>query len=389
MMDKLNVLWLASWFPSTVNESNGDFIERHAVATGALVKLTVLYVVKDDRLAGSTVKVEKEYKENYTVYKVYYGKSMSGALEKIISLRRYMRLQEKLYRQIVQERGMPAIVHVHVAFKAGLLALRLKKKSAIPFVITEHWTGYYPDAIPNIYSANAWEKKLHKRIFSEAAMCYPVSHALGKKIAENFSAIPFKAIPNVVDTSLFNYRPTAAGKFRFIHPSYLNYQKNPEGILAACRLLIGKGFDFEVLFVGRLDETLMAYAEQHDMQEHIFFKDAVDYPAVAKAMQQSHALLLFSRFENLPCVLLEALCCGLPVISTNVGGIAEVIGNANGILVDNEAVGQLVAAMETMMDNYAAYDRAAISADAVALFNYDTVGRQYLGQYRIVLAIPQ
>ena len=91
---------------------------------------------------------------------------------------------------------------------------------------------------------------------------------------------------------------------------------------------------------------------------------------------------MFSRFENLPCVILEALCCGLPVISSRVGGIAEVIDERNGILVESENVDQLADAMQQLVDNHALYNGQTISSDAIARFNYDTVGAQYLSLYK-------
>ena len=65
---------------------------------------------------------------------------------------------------IVKENGFPEIVHVHVAMKAGLLALWLKSKFNIPFVVTEHWSGYRPHAKPNIYSANWLYKNMNRKI---------------------------------------------------------------------------------------------------------------------------------------------------------------------------------------------------------------------------------
>ena len=44
---------------------------------------------------------------------------------------------------------------------------------------------------------------------------------------------------------------------------------------------------------------------------------------VADAMRKADAFVLFSRYENLPCVLLEAWMSGLPTLATDVGGVGE------------------------------------------------------------------
>ena len=55
----INVLWLASWYPNRTDIFNGDFIERHAIAVSAFVKLTVLVVIKDRPLKAGEVEIEK------------------------------------------------------------------------------------------------------------------------------------------------------------------------------------------------------------------------------------------------------------------------------------------------------------------------------------------
>lgn len=383
----MNVLWLASWYPNNTSAFEGDFIERYATAVSKYIPLTVLFVAKDDRMPSRSFKVEKSSNGNLTVYRGYYGASSKNKIiEKIISFRKYRGFQKKLYRQVVAEHQYPELVHVHVAMKAGLLALYLKKKSGIPFIITEHWSGYYKHCSPNVYSGNWLLNRLNKKVLQQSSLLTTVSDNLGKTINENFTAVPYEAIPNVVNTNLFFYKPALPRRFRFIHPSGLIHVKNPEGIIAACRLVKDKGYNFELLMLGADNNTLVQLAADNGvLNSHVFFKGEVPYTAVADEMQQSSALLMFSRHENMSCVMLEALCCGLPVICTRVGGLPEVINTANGILVESENVPQLAAAMCSMMDNYIQYNREAIAAAATQQFNYDAVAKQLLALYERIL----
>lgn len=384
-----NVLWLVSWYPSRLDSFTGDFIERHAKAVSKYVQLTVLVILKDEALGVGEVEIEKTVAQNLIVYRVYYGKTtMPLWLESILSIRKYFKLQKKFYRQIKKDIGQPDIVHVHVAMKAGLLALFLKKMYQIPFVVTEHWTGYYPQSAPSIYDSNFIYKKINKAILQKADLFLPVSKHLGQTVNEHFTSVKYQAIPNVVDTDLFFYNAALRlPKFRFIHPSLMNYQKNAEGILHACVKLKERGYDFDLLMVGKDDDKLKSFSAQNGLLNQIvFFIPAVSYATVAQQMQQSSALVLFSRFENLPCVVLEALCCGLPVISSRVGGVAEIVNETNGILVESENVDQLVNAMQLIMDNYVLYDKVSIAKQATDTFNYHSIGKQYFNIYKNILS---
>lgn len=383
------VLWLASWYPSRLDGFTGDFIERHARAVSKYVELTVLVILKDETLDFDKVEIEKTVEENLTVYRVFYGKTNTPLwMESFLSVKKYFELQKQLYRQIEKEWGKPDMVHVQVAMKAGMLAVYLKKKYGIPFVVTEHWTGYYPQSKPAIYDSNFIYKSINKLILQKAVMFLPVSKQLGQTVNKYFTKVEYEVIPNVVDTKLFFYDGSIkVNKFRFIHPSVMNYQKNAEGILQACILLKNRGYNFEILMVGNEDNKLLDFAAQNKLlNETVFFKPAVSYATVAYEMQRSSALLLFSRFENLPCVVLEALCCGLPVISSKVGGVAEVVNEANGILVENENINELVNALQNMIDTYGNYDKESIAKRAAKAFNYDKVGSQYAAVYKNILS---
>jgi glycosyltransferase involved in cell wall biosynthesis len=127
--------------------------------------------------------------------------------------------------------------------------------------------------------------------------------------------------------------------------------------------------------VGPYPEQVLTYARNMGLNDqHAHFTGPVSYQKVAEYLQASSALVLYSRYENLPCVILEALCCGLPVISTPVGGIAEVINAGNGILIDSEDEEQLTTAFVQMYTNYHQFDQAKISDAATSLYSYAAVG---------------
>ncbi len=382
----MKVLVLASWYPGRTNESAGDFVVRHVEAAGAGVSTFVVFVVKDENIRNGQTEIIKTTENGIIVYRAYYGRSSKiSFFEKLFSYSVYLRLQKKIIIQIIADYGLPDITHVHIAMKAGLAALYLKRKFKIPYVVTEHWAGYYQNCVPNIYDKDFFYRVLNKRILKKANLFLPVTTDLGNTVNTSFVPLPFKVVPNVVNTDLFYYENNQPDVFQFLHVSYLNYQKNPEGILRAVAVLADKGYTFKLLLLGNKDESLFDLVNALKLGKIVSIQPAVSYREVASAMNKSSAFVLFSRFENLPCVVLEALCCGLPVISSRVGGITEVIDTSNGILVESEDVQGLANAMVELMDNYRSYNRLQISLNAKEKFNYSVIGSKFIEHYKTVL----
>ncbi len=64
---------------------------------------------------------------------------------KIRSLYTYFKKHAEFIKRLRKRDELPDLVHVQVAMKAGLVALYLKWKYKIPYVLTEHWSGYYEE----------------------------------------------------------------------------------------------------------------------------------------------------------------------------------------------------------------------------------------------------
>ena len=106
---------------------------------------------------------------------------------------------------------------------------------------------------------------------------------------------------------------------------------------------------------------------------------------VAKYMTKCDFLVLPSLWENLPCVLIEAMASGIPVIATDVGGVKEMINENVGLLIPPKNTKALEKAIEHMLANCRHYSRERIAKYAREKFSYAAVSRQLDGVYREVL----
>ena len=175
------ILWLPSWYPNTFSPLDGDFIQRHARAASLLNKIIVVFVKKDE--AGNvtkTVKREVTTLGNLTEITIYYHPRKTGIklLDKFLSRKMYNSVYKKTLEDLVNN-NKPDLVHVHVTLPAGNIALWLKKNYSLPFIISEHWTGYLPEAKPNLDNKSFLYKGQLQKVFKNAEAVTTVSNVLG------------------------------------------------------------------------------------------------------------------------------------------------------------------------------------------------------------------
>lgn len=380
-MKRKKILWLCSWYPSRNAPFNGDFIQRHARAAALFNDIYVIHVYGE--LNGKNIKAEKEIHENagLTEHIIYYAKTRS-LIGKISSSLKYVSILKDAIRQYINAFGKPDLVHVHIPYKAGIGGLWIKKKYGISYIVTEHWGIYNKIAEGNYFSGSTFFKRLVKKVFKKASKFLSVSNFLGSGVNQYVLKKEFEVIPNVVNTDLFYFGRREPGVFRFIHVSNMVPLKNAEGILKAFRLFLDEGKKGELIMVGDTSSSIRDYAKLLNFPDGaVYFKGEVSYARVAREMQASDCFVLFSNIENSPCVIGEALCCGLPVIATNTGGVPELLSNNDSVLIEPGNVKALCDAMKKMLDKYHEFNRNEIAENAKNKFSYTTVGKKMADTY--------
>ena len=112
-------------------------------------------------------------------------------------------------------------------------------------------------------------------------------------------------------------------------------------------------------------------------KSNVEFFGAQSPESIASFMQESNVFVLFSNYENLPCVILESFSTGTPVISTKVGGIAEHFPEYSGILIEQGNQQELKKAILSIKANYEQYNPARISNYAQAHFSVDKIAHSF------------
>ncbi|MES1226520.1 MAG: glycosyltransferase [Bacteroidota bacterium] len=379
------ILWLPSWYPSKIDGFTGDFIQRHARAVALYLPLTVIYIVKDEKgIHTNDVLAETNVQERLHETIIYYKPFAAGIgfIDKFFSSLKYFSVYKKYIRQYIAREGKPAFIHVHVPIRAGIPALWCKKKYGIPFIVTEHWCAYNTLNPRNFFTHSAVFRRLSKKIFESAAMVTTVCESNRKELHSLFNIKKSVIIHNVADGRLFYPGHNNSDiPFVFVHVSSLTSQKNVTGILDALNILKNNFQNWRCVIAGPPDPALINYAVRCGLQEVIEWTGEIPYELVALHMRSSHCMVMFSRYENSPCTIIEALSAGLPVITSNVGGIPEIVNENNGLMVASEDVTALARAMEQMIYSYQKYNCGSIAEKAKQLFSYETVGAQIASLY--------
>ena len=105
---------------------------------------------------------------------------------------------------------------------------------------------------------------------------------------------------------------------------------------------------------------------------------------VAYYMQQADCFVLFSNYENQPCVIVESFACGLPVIATNVGGISEFLPTNFGFLIQPSNERQLLNAMLKVLQGHTFEGPLNISKYAQENFSQAVIAQKFSSIYELV-----
>jgi glycosyltransferase involved in cell wall biosynthesis len=94
----------------------------------------------------------------------------------------------------------------------------------------------------------------------------------------------------------------------------------------------GREVTLDLVGAGELRAELEERIRQLGLTDVVRFHGERPKEEVAELMREADLFVLPSLFENLPCVLIEAMASGLPFVATDVGGIPELLDGAGGFL---------------------------------------------------------
>ncbi len=302
------------------------------------------------------------------------------------------------------ERGA-TIVHTHYALPWLASAALARAATRIPFrlVCTLHGTD-----VVGIGVDPAYRPTLDGLLARADAVVAP-SRALRSAALEAFASLTdVRVVSNFVDASLYapleraerearrarllaehGAAPAGPDSFWVAHVSTFRSVKRTD-TLAPIVAALGSGSDVRLVLVGDGPQHASTVNEARAAlgAENVVATGSVESPA--RMLPLADALLLPSAYESFGLVALEALACGVPVVASDVGGLAEVVGPDAGILCAADDIAAFSRALERLASEPALRCEmgGAGRARAVERFSPAEAARAHDDLYEALAPVP-
>ena len=265
----------------------------------------------------------------------------------------FLRLYQAVYVGLrLQEMGI-SHVHAHFTGMAARTAFWVHRFFPVTFSFTAHAN--------DIFAPRNFEIGLDKLVDTARAIV-TVSDFAKKFLQERFPerADRMRRIYNGLNLAEFGRADFSSSPPLILAVGRLIAKKGFADLICACGLIAerGKSFRCEIIGEGPLENELRGQIERLNLQNRVALSGAKPQGEVRQRLAAANVFVLPSiidpegGMDNLPTVIMEAMATALPVVSTKIGGIPEmVIENETGFLLEPADASALADAIEKVIDD--------------------------------------
>lgn len=316
------------------------------------------------------------------IYSLHY--SEIKVIEEKINFRNIHRLKGILYElcRNTHESGK-IIINVHLLGTAFYTILSLPRDLQYRFIVTLHQPILYNNIklIKRILYPFII-KKISDRVDEYIAVSEEIKDSLTQYTTKKCTYIT-NTVPDIMPKkNLKNISKKEKVEVGVI--GRLTDQKNQFCFIDAAKEICKEkdNVDFYIIGEGELKDRLQNYSEKKGLGKKVLFVGAVDNPY--DWMRRLDILVFSSDFEGIPLTMLEAMSIGLPVISTDVGGVPQIITNGqNGILVKARQPRQISDAVLGLINDQEKYED--LHKNGITFMNKKLNYSEFISSYKKVL----
>jgi colanic acid/amylovoran biosynthesis glycosyltransferase len=246
-------------------------------------------------------------------------------------------------------------IHVHFANPASTVAMIAARLGGIEFSLSVHG----PDEFYNV-DANNLREKVQSAVFVRCIGFFCQSQLM--RITPTSQWSKFRIVRCGLYRDEIVPRPPRTGPVRrILCVGRLCPSKGQVILLDAAKSLRSKGLDFDLVFLGGGEDLDMIRekVETEGLSDRVTVAGPVSHAIVKDELAKADIFALPSFAEGIPVALMEAMAAGIPVVSTRIAGIPELIEDKKeGFLVPASSVERLSEVIEGLLRGEA--DTAAI-----------------------------
>tara|TARA_R110000823_G_scaffold210224_15_gene340611 strand:+ start:890 stop:1972 length:1083 start_codon:yes stop_codon:yes gene_type:complete len=203
--------------------------------------------------------------------------------------------------------------------------------------------------------------------------------------------VAVQVVPNIVDLELFQppVERASSAHFSIVIARNLEALYGIDTALQAFAIARARHAGLRLMIAGSGPQRaeLEHLAQRLDIADSVTFLGRLDRPAIVALYHAADAMLNPSRVDNMPNSVLEALACGVPVVSTNVGGVPYIVREGEtALLVEMDQPEAMATAMLRLAGDEEL--RSALiqrGVETVAQYGWDSVRPLWLETYRRVV----
>lgn len=275
----------------------------------------------------------------------------------------------KNIKKILKKESETKIIHSHFTEPSYCFIKTVKGKNIdVPVVVSEHSSSINKEDISHIRKDILQVAKYVYENCDELLVGSPVFQS---RIYKNFGRKPI-CTPTVANTDIFKLenREFNKDKYRIVSTGNLKYEKGHRELIEAFnKIFKNTNSELHIFGEGPDRKILEEIIDKYDLKDKVFLEGHKNIDEISKEYNRSDLFILASHSETYGKAYVEAMICGLPVITTSNGGSEQFIKSFNGVIANVLDIEDLANKLKFMYNKRKEFNKEKISNYAQEKFS--------------------
>ncbi|WP_295900290.1 glycosyltransferase family 4 protein [uncultured Vibrio sp.] len=359
----MKVLIILCWHPTKEKPQYCKWILPHIKAaklTGNDIRVIHLEVSSDKSKDGMI----EEVSDNHFHSSIYISdfEQKRNILCYGLCLFKYSSRIKYIYKNLPSNWGKPDLIHAHVSLPAGFAASELSKSLNIPAIVSEHYSGFESD-MRFFWRVRFFINSMLKNIVLLTAVSPGFLERIKSAKLSHFKNL--KLLANPIDTGLFSGNRVKSDKsiIRLVTVGTTSSIKGLDLLFSALESLENKEYEWHLDLIGSMEHNSVfkQFMDNDYIRSRTTLHGRLEQSCMAEIYLESDLYIVSSRSETANVSMLEAMSCGVPVLSTRCGGPETLLDKKSSILVDSHSVEAIYYGLIKFYESQVNFDRKRAS----------------------------